>query len=252
MAIRDSYAPGTPCWVDVSTTDTAAATAFYGALLGWEARPDERPEAGGYGMFVLDGRLAAGFGPSPSPDAAPTWTVYISVADVEATMARVVAHSGTPLLEPIDVFDGGRLAMAQDVTGTPVGLWQPAGHIGSQVVNDVGAWTWNELASDDLTHARRFYTDVFSWAEQEPLGDTAAIFTVDGEVVCGAHAASPGEPTGWSVWFGVADCDAAAATVTELGGRVVSQPSDMGFGRGAVVADPQGAVFGIAAAPSHG
>lgn len=246
MAIRDSYAPGTPCWVDVSTRDTGATAAFYTGLFGWEAQHDERPEAGGYGMFARGGRLAAGFGPAMSPDVAPRWTVYVSVADAEASMARVVAHGGTPVMEPMDVLDSGRVAMAQDVTGATFGLWQPAGNIGAQVVNDVGAFSWNELASADLAHARRFYADVFSWAEQEPLGDTAAIFTVDGQVVCGAHTAGPGEPTGWSVWFGVADCDEAADTVTRLGGRVISPPSDMGFGRGAVVADPQGATFGIA------
>ena len=37
------------------------------------------------------------------------------------------------------------------------------------------------------------------------------------------------------------------AKVTELGGSVMMPPNDMDFGRGAVVADPQGAVFGIAA-----
>jgi len=34
--------------------------------------------------------------------------------------------------------------------------------------------------------------------------------------------------------------------VVELGGSVVNPPSDMSFGRGGVVADPHGAVFGIA------
>jgi predicted enzyme related to lactoylglutathione lyase len=52
------------------------------------------------------------------------------------------------------------------------------------------------------------------------------------------------------VWFAVTDCDASAAKVTELGGSVLMPPSDMDFGRGAVVADPHGAVFGIGAMSS--
>ncbi|MEX0847121.1 MAG: VOC family protein [Ilumatobacteraceae bacterium] len=246
MATRHSYAPGTPCWVDVSTHDTAATIAFYAELFGWEARPDQRPEAGDSGMFALDGALAAGYAPTATADELPRWTVSMCVADAEATMARIVAHGGTPLVEPVDVFDSGRFALAQDVAGSVVGLWQPATHTGSQVVNDVGAFSWNELGTSDLSHARHFYGDVFAWEEQEPLTDTAAIFTVDGQVVCGAHtAAGDGEQSGWTVWFGVAGCEAAAARVVELGGRVLSPPSDMGFGTGAVVADPQGAVFGI-------
>ena len=42
------------------------------------------------------------------------------------------------------------------------------------------------------------------------------------------------------------DCEASATKVTELGGAVFVPPNDMGFGIGAVVADPHGAVFGIA------
>ena len=66
-------------------------------------------------------------------------------------------------------------------------------------------------------------------------------------MVCGAHAAGEGEPPGWSVWFAVDDCDAAAARATELGATVLVPPNDMDFGRGAVLADPHGAMFGIGA-----
>ena len=82
--------------------------------------------------------------------------------------------------------------------------------------------------------------------------DAAAIFTLGGEVLCGAHVAGEGEFPAWMVWFSVTDCDATAAKVKELGGAVFMEPNDMDFGRGAVVADPHGAVFGIgvmAAAP---
>ena len=65
--------------------------------------------------------------------------------------------------------------------------------------------------------------------------------------MCGAHTAGEDEFPGWSVWFGVDDCAAAAATVQELGGIVVMPPGDMDFGRGAMVVDPWGAAFGIAA-----
>jgi hypothetical protein len=54
----------------------------------------------------------------------------------------------------------------------------------------------------------------------------------------------PGTPA-WSVWFAVDDCDKAAAQVSDLGGSIILAPNDMDFGRGSVVADPSGAVFGI-------
>ena len=45
----------------------------------------------------------------------------------------------------------------------------------------------------------------------------------------------------------MADVDESVAQVVDLGGQVYMPPNDMSFGRGAVVADPQGAVFGLAA-----
>jgi predicted enzyme related to lactoylglutathione lyase len=248
MAERTSYAPGTPCWVDLGTPGTDRAASFYGGLFDWELAIDPRPEAGGYGMFRLRGRLVAGIGPQASPEVPPYWAVYVSVADADATAAKVTAAGGKIVAGPLDVFDAGRMAVAQDSTGSFISFWQPGTHIGAQLVNEPGTFTWNELAAADIGQAREFYTSVFGWGlEGDPGNEQAAIFTVGGQAVCGAHAAGPGEPPAWSAWFSVADCDAAAARVTELGGSVVMPPADMDFGRGAVVADPHGAVLGIGA-----
>ena len=53
------YAPGTPSWVDLASTDIPASIAFYGGLFGWEA-VDQGPEGGGYHMFEKDGKAVAG------------------------------------------------------------------------------------------------------------------------------------------------------------------------------------------------
>lgn len=246
MAERSSYVPGTPCWVDLGAADTAAAARFYGGLFGWEAATDPRPEAGGYGMFTLRGRNVAGLGPQTNPDAPPYWTVYVSVADIEATAARISARGGEVLAGPMEVFDAGKLLAAQDAVGSYISAWQPGAHIGAQLVNEPGAFTWNELATTDLPRARDFYMSVFGWDEQGEEGnDQATIFTTEGNIICGAHTAGEGEFPAWSVWFSVEDCDSSASKATDLGGSVLMPPTDMDFGRGAVVADPQGAVFGV-------
>jgi predicted enzyme related to lactoylglutathione lyase len=53
MGERTQHAPGTFSWVDLSTTDPAAAKAFHSALFGWEV--DDRPIGDGvfYSMFAL-------------------------------------------------------------------------------------------------------------------------------------------------------------------------------------------------------
>jgi predicted enzyme related to lactoylglutathione lyase len=53
-------------------------------------------------------------------------------------------------------------------------------------------------------------------------------------------------PAFWMTVFGTADTDATAAKADELGGQVLSPPSDIpDVGRFAVLADPQGVTFGV-------
>ena len=247
MTERTEYAPGTPSWIDLGTPDLAAATKFYGDLFGWTVDADDRAEAGGYAMARLDGKDVAGLGPQMNTDVPPFWAVYVSVADADATVARATVHGATVVVEPMDVFELGRFAVLQDPLGSFISVWQPMQHIGARLVNQNGTFGWNELATTDIVRSREFYEPVFDWSVQDGTPEGGAIFTVGGEMVCGAHAAEPGEFPAWSVWFTVDDCDATTAKVTELGGSVLVPPSDMSFGRGAVVADPQGAAFGLAA-----
>jgi predicted enzyme related to lactoylglutathione lyase len=60
-------------------------------------------------------------------------------------------------------------------------------------------------------------------------------------------------PAFWMTIFATADTDATAAKTAELGGRVLADPFDIeGVGRFAVLADPQGVVFGVITAPAAG
>ena len=247
MTERTSYLPGTPSWVDLGSPNATEAAAFYGGLFGWEAAMDPRPEAGGYGMFRLRGKTVAGLGPQMNTEAPPFWAVYVTVADADASAALATDHSATLVMDPMDVLDAGRMAIVSDPLGSFISLWQPLATAGAELVNEPGTFTWNELSTPNVATASEFYVAVFGWGLLDGSGDHAAHFTVDGEVVCGAHTAGPGEPPAWSVWFSVEDCDASAARAVELGGSVLMPPDDMSFGRGALVADPHGAVFGIGA-----
>jgi hypothetical protein len=247
MAERTEYPAGTPSWVDLGIPNAEEAAAFYGALFGWTAEMDPRPEAGGYGIFTLRARSVAGLGPQMNTDHPPFWNVYVSVDDAAATLAKVTAAGGEVVMGPMDVFDAGTMGVIRDSVGSFISIWQPGEHRGAQLVNEAGTFGWSELATTDVARAREFYQSVFGWGVDENAGgDGAAIFTVDGRIVCGAHAAGEGEFPAWSVWFSSDDCDASVAKVTELGGKVLMPPTDMDFGRGAVVADPHGAASGIA------
>src|SRR5215210_1313781 len=104
MAEFTSYAHGTPCWVDVTSSDLSATNAFYSGLFGWEA-DDQGPEAGGYTMYTLRGkRVAAGSPPAPGAEGVPPhWTTYLASDDVDDSAARIRDAGGTVLMEPFDV-----------------------------------------------------------------------------------------------------------------------------------------------------
>jgi predicted enzyme related to lactoylglutathione lyase len=244
MPERTSYEPGTPSWIDIGVPDTAQAAEFYRALFGWTA--EFIADAGGYGMFTLRGKNVAGVGPQQNPDMPPFWSVYVTVTDVDASLARANDLGATTLAGPMDVFDAGRMAVLQDPVGSFISLWQPSQNIGAQIVNEPGSFGWNELATTDLDAATAFYTALFGWGTDDASSDGAALFTVGGQMVCGGHTAGEGEFPAWTVWFTVDDTDASTAQVRDLGGAVFMEPTDMSFGRGAVVADPAGAVFGLA------
>lgn len=243
MAERTSYPPGTPSWVDLGSPDTQATADFYGGLFGWKAEMDPRPEAGGYGMFTLGGKNVAGLGPQTNPEGPPFWAVYVSVEDAAETLAQATEAGGTVVMGPMDVFDAGTMGVIRDPVGSFVSVWQPGEHIGAQLVNEPGTFGWNELATSDLAAARNFYQAAFGWGlDPAASSDSAALFTVDGRMVCGAHIAGEGEFPAWSVWFGVDDCDASASRATELGASILMPPNDMDFDRGSVLSDPQGGV----------
>ncbi len=251
----DSYAPGTPSWIDLGSPDIDAAVAFYGGLFGWtatEAGPVE--ETGGYRMFELGGRLVAGIGPQQAPGP-PYWTTYVAVADADATAAKVVDAGGTVIVPAMDVMTAGRMAVFADPEGTVFSVWQAGDHHGAQVVNEPGSLTWNELTCRQPDQAKAFYGAVFDWTANDTDqggGMTYTEWQLGGKPVGGMMVMTGDEwpgpdvlPSHWMVYFAVADTDVTAARCSELGGQVPVPPTDIPPGRFAVLNDPQGAHFSI-------
>jgi predicted enzyme related to lactoylglutathione lyase len=237
------YAPGTPCWVDVSSPDIPASTAFYAGVFGWEASADPRPEAGGYGMFSKDGGVVAGFGPG-QPGAPPTWTTYVATDDADAVAERIAAAGGTVLAGPMDVLDAGRMVFAADEQGATFGVWQAGTHHGAELANEPGTLCWNELTTDVPDRAEAFYGAVFGW-RSEPMGEGYWGQDAGAGPVAGIMARPPEMPADvpplWTAYIAVDSLEETLAKVTELGGSVVFGPLDSPFGPFAGIADPVGA-----------
>jgi predicted enzyme related to lactoylglutathione lyase len=255
MTTFDSYKPGQPSWVDLSTSDAATSKRFYTGLFGWEVQ-EQGPEAGGYALFTLGGKNVAGVGPIMMEGQPTAWTTYVNVADAAASVAKVKSAGGTVFVEPMDVLDVGTMSVFADPTGAALALWQPKAHHGADIANEPGSFCWNELQTRDTDAAATFYEAVFGWtASAADMGGMTYTEWKLGDATIGGMMPMPAEvpeqvPAYWLTYFAVEDCDATVEKAGGLGATTLVPPMDIEPGRFAVVTDPVGAAFGFIALKS--
>lgn len=255
----EKYQQGTPSYVELMAPDPDAAAAFYSGLFGWDVAEQPLPEEAGGGVYrqgQIEGDTVCGItGQFPGMEGHPAfWGVYLTVDDVDAAAAKVEGAGGKVEGQPFDVMDVGRMASIQDPTGARVNLWQPGTSIGTERANEPGTPIWNELVTPDVDTALAFYGEVVGIGKQqsEQMEGYTTITNSAGDVVGGAMPPQmEGVPPHWNVYFNVADVDATAAKIGELGGTVVAPAFDVpGVGRMGVYADPQGGMFNLMAGPA--
>ena len=240
-------------WNEVHVRDLDAAVAFYGALLGWTIREEERET---YVHFYLDGEAVAGLMADVRPDGAPPmWQVYVGTTEIEAYVARALAAGQREVTPLMDIPHTGKLQILADPEGALLAPFQPAGaQIGRGASGRPGHFCWVDLLCHDRAAMATHYGEVVGWeVHTMQVGATEyAIFVPPGggpmDAVAGARALPPGTaaPAAWLPYVAVADVDAAAAQARELGATITVEPADLGHkGRHAVLVDPQGASLGL-------
>ncbi|QKW07170.1 VOC family protein [Streptomyces sp. NA04227] len=251
-------AEGVPCWVDAMLPDLEAGKRFYGELFQWTFDGGAEREHGFYTQAYRDGRNVAALAPKRDGRMPTVWTVYFATPDAVALCRRIRGAGGGVVREPLSVGPFGTMALAADPEGAVFGLWQGGTHTGFELQQSPGSFCWTEVYCRDKTKVDPFYEDVFGYgttdapdevldfrmwspAGEEPGPQTA----VGGRSV--VDASFPAElPPHFLVYFNVADCDATAASVVRLGGRVTADPFDVApYGRMAVLIDNQGAEFAV-------
>lgn len=116
----------------------------------------------------------------------------------------------------------------------------------------IGTFCWNELASKDVAVSGRFYSELFGWkAIEVPMQEEMnyTLFKI-GDKDVGGMLQMTAEwveiPSHWMAYVAVADVDALAARVEELGGKVCVPPTDIPtVGRFSVIQDPTGATLSM-------
>ena len=133
------------------------------------------------------------------------------------------------------------------------------------VAGTVGTFVWHDQVSDDPQRAQDFYAQLFGWETATGVGgfqfwrlrgygdflagddpELKKHYEAAGDFADAVASVQPLIGDGqahWAVTFGCDDADDVAARARELGGKVVTEPFDMGPVRSTVIEDPQGATF---------
>jgi len=246
-----AFRAGTPCWVDLFSSDVAKSKYFYTNLFGWTATEDAA-EFGGYANFLSDGHLVAGVmggNTSHSPQG-DSWNTYLSSVDIGATLAASVKHGATIVVPAKVIGELGSMAVMIDPVGAEIGVWQAGTHTGFGKFNEGSSVVWDEMHTRDINRSTDFYSSVFGWSIGK-LHDTDELryYTgqVDGISVAGIMDTAgflPADvPSHWSVYFSVANADQTVRAATDLGASIVQPAQDTPFGRIAELTDSTGAMF---------
>lgn len=115
--------PGAFSWSELMTTDPAAAKVFYSKLFGWGTK-DMQMTSGAYTTCQVGDASVAGIMKIPAEAAGmpPMWGVYVTVADVDATIRQAESLGGTVVMPPMEVDGVGRMAVLRDPQGATLSV----------------------------------------------------------------------------------------------------------------------------------
>jgi predicted enzyme related to lactoylglutathione lyase len=252
---------GSHIWYELMTTDSDAATKFYGAVVpGWSI---SGPIGGDQDYRMInrsDGGMAGGVlkltDEMRSEGGRPLWMGYVGVDDVDATVARIEAKGGKALMPAFDIPQG-RIAMVADPQGNPFYMMKPIPPAHKpDAESDVFSSdqeqrvSWNELSTPDPAAARQFYGELFGWVSDDfmDMGEYGEYRFFDhGSTRIGAvSGAVPGAPAGWRYYIRVPSISKSAESVKANGGTIAMGPMEVPGGDHIIIGhDPQGAEFAL-------
>jgi predicted enzyme related to lactoylglutathione lyase len=128
--MSDAPGIGTIGWADLTVANAQDVRDFYRAVVGWTTSD---VDMGGYSDFCM--HPAPGSAPMAgvcharghNADLPAQWLLYITVADLDASIARCRELGGKVLAGPKALGSQGRFCVIQDPAGAVAALWQARG-----------------------------------------------------------------------------------------------------------------------------
>lgn len=243
------YQPGRFVTYDLFADDAGKVAPFYEGLFGWTLETSEA--YGNFSLFTFDGRAVAGLiqmDEEIGKTIATQWLPSLLVDDLEAAVERFV-DGGRLVRAPVDVPDRGRIAVVEDTEGAPLMLLETTTGVPVNPDGATGTFLWTELWTVDETTSLAYYGSAVGF---KPIGQVVpgrtkvAMMGVGDEPQAGIiQIPSDQVKPHWLSYISVKDPNQTAARAVELGGRVLIAPENTTDQSAAVLADPDGGIFGI-------
>jgi uncharacterized protein len=243
-------------WHALMTTDPDAASRFYSAVVGWTSRAWERDPT--YHVWMMGKRPTGGLVRLPDEarraGAAPRWTPYVAVADVDGSVRQAQGMGARVEVAPRDI-PPGRVATLADPWGAVFSVFRPSSDddMGSDSAKP-GDFGWHEHVSQDWKKAWDFYSTLFGWEHESSLEmgpeNTYFMYKRAGtdQAIGGFYNLMPDQHASphWLSYVQVPSADTAAAAAKRAGGEVLNGPMEVpGGGRIAMLVDSEGAAFAV-------
>lgn len=120
---------GRVSWNELWSSDPEKAWAFYSELFGWvETGTMDMGPGGLYRMYgtTREGQSLGGLAQKMPEQPVSAWAFYFNVANADAALQAATGLGGKPVMGPMDVPGGGRIAMAVDPQGAHFAVYSHA------------------------------------------------------------------------------------------------------------------------------
>ena len=119
---------GAIAWVDLTVPNAPELRDFYAAVCGWTPQDVKMGDYSDYTMrAAATGEAVAGVCHAQGTNTGlpRQWLVYVSVPDLNASLAECVGRGGKVFREPASMGSYGDFAVIQDPAGAVMALIQP-------------------------------------------------------------------------------------------------------------------------------
>ena len=115
------YNHGDIGWTQLNTSAPESAIQFYSDLVGWSNNGEPMP---GYHVFGSGSENLGGITALEEGQSGPAWLPFVTVEDIEASVAKAQELGGSVVQPVTPIGDAGSIAIIADPTGAATGLAQ--------------------------------------------------------------------------------------------------------------------------------